>query len=87
MAQSISADEINIPNGSGEQVLVIGLNLTYFVAGIIAVIIIIIAGFKIITASEQSKVVEARESILHAIIGIVVILSAFVITQYFLGRF
>lgn len=87
MAQSISANQIHIPTGSGEQILTIGLNMVYFVAGIIAVIIIIVAGFKMMTASEPATISKARDSILHAVAAIVIILAAFTITHYILGRF
>lgn len=87
IAQTISADDINIPNGTPDEVLEIVLNLAYFVAGIIAVIIIIIAGFRITTAADPTSVTKAKDSIVHAIIAIVIILSAFVITQFLIGRF
>lgn len=87
IAQTIKASDVGIPNGTPDQIWVILLNLAYFVSGIIAVIIIIVAGFKIMTASDQAKLVKAKDSINHAIIAIVVILSAFTLTQYFVGSF
>ena len=84
----LDAGQLNIPTTTGNQVLTNGLNIAYFVAGIIAVIVIIIAGFSFVTSgNDPAAVTKAKNSILHAVIGLVVILSAFVITQYVIGRF
>ncbi len=80
------ADVKNAPNGTANDVLVAGLNLLYFVAGVIAVVAIIIAGFTLVTnSSEPDAVKKARNTILYAVIGIVVIVSAFTIT-WFISR-
>jgi hypothetical protein len=86
IAASIKANTIGIPTGSGEQVLAIGLDMIYYASGIIAVIVAIIGGLRIMTETDSTKVAQARESVLHAIIGIVIILSAFTITHFILGR-
>ena len=58
------------------------LNAVYFWAGVIAVIIIIIAGFMYVTAvNNQQQVARAKNAILGAVIGLVVILLAFAITN------
>lgn len=64
------------------------LNTAYLWAGIICVIIIIIAGvLYTISAGDASKVKRAKDAIVGAIVGLVVIAFAFVITQFVLGRF
>lgn len=86
-AQSLTSTDVNIPNGSADQVLVVALNIAYFVGGIIAVIVIIIAAFTLVTnGGEPEAVKKARNSILYAVIGLVVILSAFAITWFVVGR-
>lgn len=64
------------------------LSTAYLAAGIVAVIIIIIAGYFYVTSNgDPSTVKRAREAILGAVIGIIMIMLAFVITQFVLGRF
>ena len=87
LAQTIKATEIGLPNGTPDQVLGIILNLTYLVAGIIAVIVVIVAGFRITVASDSATISKARDSIIHAVIAIVIILSAFTITHFIIGGF
>lgn len=87
-AQTLDANKLNIPKISGNDVLANGLGIAYFIAGVIAVIAIIIAGFVFITAGNNpASVTKAKNTILYSVIGLVVILSAFVITQFIIGRF
>ena len=58
----------------------------YFWAGIVAVIVIIIAGFFYVTSQgEAQNVVRAKNAILGAIIGLAIIMGAFVITKFVVG--
>lgn len=87
-AQKLNADQLNIPTTSGQSLFDNGLNIAYFVAGIIAVIVIIISGFMFVTAgSDSNTVTKSKNAILYSVIGLVVIMSAFVITQFIIGRF
>lgn len=64
------------------------LNTVYTVAGIIGVIVIIIAGFLYTTSGgDASNVQKAKNAILYAVIGLIVIMLAFVITNYVIGSF
>ena len=84
----LDAGQLNIPTTTGNQVLANGLNIAYFVAGIMAVIVIILAGFSFVTSgNDPGAVTKAKNAILYAVIGLVVILSAFVVTQFVIGRF
>lgn len=84
----MSASEINIPSQSANDTFVNILHLTYFLAGVVAVIVIIIAGFSmVVSGSNPTSIAKARNAILYSVIGIVVILSAFMITQFVVGRF
>jgi hypothetical protein len=57
------------------------LDVVYTVVGIIAVLMIVIAGIRIITADgDATKVAGARQAIIYAAVGLGVIGSAFVIT-------
>lgn len=64
------------------------LNTVYLWAGIIAVIVVIIAGILYSTSSgNPTQTNRAREAIIYAVVGLVFIMMAFVITQFVLGRF
>lgn len=84
----IDAKDAGIPELKGEDVLQNGLNITYLVAGIVAVITIIIGGIMYATSSGDSgSVSKAKNMILYSIVGLVVVLSAFAITNFVIGRF
>lgn len=60
----------------------------YFWAGVICVLIVVIAGiFYIISQGDVSGVARAKNAILGAIIGLVVILFAFAITNFVIEAF
>jgi len=55
--------------------------------GIIALVIIIYAGFKWMTAGgDEEKVTEAKKQLVNGIIGLVIILVAFAIATFVLNR-
>jgi hypothetical protein len=84
----ISASGINIPNTDANAVLAGGLNIVYMVAGIIAVIAIIFAGFSYVNSmGDPSAVAKAKNIIMYAVIGLVVIIMAFTVTWFVIGRF
>jgi basic membrane lipoprotein Med (substrate-binding protein (PBP1-ABC) superfamily) len=83
-----SSDVPNVPNATANQVLDAGLNILYLVAGIVGVIVIIIAGITLVTSgSEPDAVKKAKNMIVYAVIGLVVIMSAWAVTWFFIGRF
>jgi uncharacterized membrane protein len=58
------------------------INIALAVAGLIAVLFLIIGGFRYITAAGNEETAEsAKKIILNAVIGIVVIILAFVIVR------
>lgn len=82
---TIAAD---IPRMSAEAILSSVLNTVYLVTGIVAVIVIIIAGYMYVTSSGDSAVVtKAKGAITYAVVGLVVIILAFAITWFVVGRF
>jgi len=69
------------PNG----ILTKVANLLAVVGGIIAVVMIMVAGLKMVTSSGDSKKFsEARNTIIYAAVGIVVIVLARVIIEFIL---
>jgi len=88
LAQTLSADELNIPKVDGTTGIADILGIVYFIAGIVAVIVIIIAGYIYTTSGGDAGAVKrAKNMILYAVVGIVVIALAFTITQFVAGRF
>ncbi|TAH36615.1 hypothetical protein EYC59_00360 [Candidatus Saccharibacteria bacterium] len=52
-------------------------NLIALIAGVVAVILVIISGFQFITSGgDSSKVASARSALVGAIIGVAIVLSA-----------
>jgi len=88
LAQTISADDAGIPTISANDLLTNALNTVYFLAAIVAVIVIIVAGLAYSTSGGDSgKVTKAKNQILFAVIGLVVVLAAFAITNFVIGQF
>ena len=88
LAQTIDATDSNIPTLTSGEVVTNTLNLAYFLAGIIAVIVIIVGGIMYTTsAGNAGSVTKAKNMILFSVIGLVVILSAFALTNFVIGRF
>lgn len=78
----------NVPMITGGEVLTNALNLTYFIAGAVAVIVIIVGGIMYATSGGNSgSVGKAKNMILYSVVGIIVIIVAFAITNFVLGKF
>ena len=90
LAVSIVGDttDVDIPHATGEQVLQSGLNIVYGLAATIAIIVIIIGGIMYATsAGEPGNITKAKNMILYSVVGLVVVISAFAVTYFVLGRF
>lgn len=62
-------------------------NITAFGAGAIAVIMIIFAGFRLVkSGGDPSKVTVARETIIYALVGIIVIVTARLIVGFVISK-
>lgn len=63
------------------------INILSLIAGIIAVIMIVVSGFKYITSSgDSAKVSSAKTTIIYAIIGLVIVALAQIIVRFVLGK-
>jgi hypothetical protein len=57
------------------------------VIGVVAVIMLIIGGFRYVTSNgDSSAITSAKNTILYSVVGIVVAASAFAIVNFVLGR-
>lgn len=62
------------------------LNSVYIAVAIAAVGVIIFGGFRFsLSQGDPGKVKKAKDTIMYAIIGLIVVLSAFAITNFILG--
>lgn len=88
--EKIDPKEIGIPdpvrNADGA---VAGLlNAVYAIGGIVSVCVIIVAGYLYVTAAgNATQIKRAKDAIIGATAGLVVVIMAFAITQFVLGRF
>lgn len=77
-----------IPEMSGEEILANGLNMAYFIAGVVTVVMIIWGGISYtISSGDSSKITKAKNTLVYAIVGLIIVLLAFTITNFVLGRF
>lgn len=77
-------DAVTDPNKSLDGIL----TLVYTWAGILAVLIIIIGGIFFLTArGDPAQIKRGKDAVRGAVIGLIVIILAFTITQFILGRF
>lgn len=83
---AISAGEAGIPTVNADSALKGILATVYWAAGVVAVIVIIAAGLRYVTSQgNAAQVSQAKNAILAASVGLVVVIMAFVITQFVLG--
>lgn len=75
-------------DGSGFNKLMTNIiNTTLFVLGIIAVIMIIFGGIRYTTSNgEASSIKSAKDTVLYAVIGLVVAIMAYAIVNFVLSR-
>lgn len=64
------------------------VDLVYFWAGIVAVIVLIVAGYFYVTArGDAAQMKRAKDATRGAVTGLIIVMVAFIITQFVLGRF
>ena len=91
---SYCADTANTPSGNNDNpltgpdgILTKVTNVIGFIAGVVAVVIIIVAGGKfVLSRGDSAKVVSARQTIVYALVGLVVIIVARQIIIFVLTR-
>jgi heme/copper-type cytochrome/quinol oxidase subunit 2 len=93
-SKSVIQGGINDANGGAQpksktldDTIATAINLLSVFAGIIAVIMIIVGGFRYITSAGNPEAAKsARNTILYAIIGLVVVAMAQVIAKFVLNK-
>lgn len=62
------------------------INVLIFAVGIIAVIMVIVGAIRMVTSSgNENAVKDARNTILYAVIGLVIAVLAFAVVNYVIG--
>ena len=75
-----------IPEMGSAELLQNILNLVYFIAGTIAVVVIIIGGFMYtVSGGDASRVTKGKNLLTYSIVGLIIVLSAFTITNFVIG--
>lgn len=64
------------------------INILLFVIGLIAVLMIIIGGIRyVVSGGDQSAITGAKNTILYAVVGLVVAMLAFAIVNFVVSKF
>lgn len=64
------------------------INVMLLVIGVVAVIMLIVGGFRYVLSNGNEKAISgAKDTILYAVIGIVIALLSFAIVNFVLARF
>lgn len=80
-----SANNIGLPNSSSADPREVAVNVVRYLMtflGIIAVVVILIGGFKwMVAGGNDDKIAEAKKMLIAGIIGLIIIISAYAIVQ------
>jgi hypothetical protein len=88
LGNASATNDFGVPEMDAQELLQNGINLAYYVAGIVAVIVLLIAGVTYVTAvGDASRITRAKNMILYSVIGLGLLFAAFAITNFILGRF
>lgn len=87
-SQIDSGDIPNLPKGNlGSDNVEVALNVAFGVAGAIALLIITIAGLRyVLSQGDPQTTAKAKNAILYALIGLVVIVFSRVILAFLIGN-
>lgn len=79
--------DVNVPKSTGNELIQSILNIVYFIVGIVAVGMIIYAGIQYLTANgEPGKAKKAMDTIIFSVVGLIVIIAAFAITNFVMNQ-
>jgi lysylphosphatidylglycerol synthetase-like protein (DUF2156 family) len=89
VAESSSVDLCSLPSTqTSSQTLAIVISIFFAVIGAVAVLIIVLAGFRYITSSgKPDEIAKAKDTIIYAAVGIIVCVLAVTIVSFITGVF
>jgi hypothetical protein len=84
----LKSSDNNLPKVSANQsTLTTLLNIAFSIIGAVAVFFIVVAGLKYITSQgEPARVESAKNQILYALVGLVIVALAASVVNFVLGR-
>lgn len=83
VSKKIDPSEVALKGTDINTTLINIFNIVYFMAGAVAVLVIVIAGFMLAASSgDSNRVANARKMIFGAVIGLVVVVMAASITYF-----
>lgn len=86
LASLISSNPLPKP-GAGDNTVQAILNIAFVIFGALAVLMIVIAGFRyIIYGSDANKLAEVKRQIIYALVGLVIVATASIIVNFVLNR-
>lgn len=86
--QGLSASGTSSTPNSLSSVLTTVTNILLFLMGAVSVIMIIIGGFRYVTSQgDQTQMQSAKNTILYAVIGVVVSIAAYAIVSFVVAQF
>ena len=88
LAVGISAKDHNIPTISAGGIVEGLLTTVYWAAGIAAVVAIMIGGLMYtLSDGNAQKITRSKDIILYGVVGLAIVLVAFIITNFVVGWF
>lgn len=85
LEKTVDAD--NPPSSQVSDVVATAINILSAIGGIVAVIMVIVSGFRYVTSGgDANKASSARNGVIYAIVGLIIVAFAQVIVQFALER-
>lgn len=82
----VPSSDVGVPSVEASVIVTNVVSTVFSVLGLICVVIIIIAGFRYVTSQGDSgSVSKAKNTILYAVVGLVIAIFAFTITRFIAG--
>jgi len=86
--KNVPNGQIDLPQLEPDKVVSGGFNVAFFVAGALAVIMIIYGGIRYITAHGDEKQVKvAKDTIVYSVAGLIIAILAYALVTFIFDRF
>lgn len=92
LAQSLPSSDINLPNKTTDSAALsdrieIVLQIVFVTMGAISILVLAIAGLQyVLSNGDPQKTARAKDTIIYAVVGLVVAIMSFTIVTFVLGR-
>lgn len=80
-------ESVQIPEVDSSSIIDNILNIVFYIMGSLAVVMIIVGAIRFLTSNgDPGKNKQARMTIAYAVVGLIVVISAYAIVNWVLGR-